>query len=131
AFARDLLTSWSDGRIKLYLTWIGLQLRRQNPGLFMEGEYIPLLARGPQADHVIAFARRYQQRWVLFAATRYFRHLAPPERLPVGAMWNDTLFEMPEAAPTVWQNILTNDPAEGNSLESFFGTLPFGIYVGR
>ncbi len=130
AFARNLLSSWSDGRIKLYVTWIGLQLRRQNPGLFLHGEYIPLNASGPLADHVIAFARRFEGRWVIFAATRFFRHLTQPQQLPAGAMWNDTLLDLP-ACPDNWQNILTDEPAEGKSLESFFATLPFGIYVAR
>jgi (1->4)-alpha-D-glucan 1-alpha-D-glucosylmutase len=131
AFARNLWDTWADGRIKLYVTWIGLQLRKQNPGVFLAGDYVPLMADGPLGDHVIAFARTFENRWVLFAATRFFRHLAAPDRLPVGPMWNDTRFQLPDGAPGAWQNILTNEPAEGDSLESFFGTLPFGIYVGR
>ena len=130
-FARGLLQSWRDGRIKLYLTWIGLQLRRQNMRLFQEGEYVPIIARGVQADHVIAFARRFEERWVLFAATRFYRYLVEPESLPVGAVWNETMLQLPADAPRSWQNVLTNEPAEGESLESYFGTLPFGIFVGR
>jgi (1->4)-alpha-D-glucan 1-alpha-D-glucosylmutase len=125
------MSSWQDGRIKLYVTWTALQLRRQNPGLFMGGAYVPIAVHGPLADHVIAFARRYEDRWSLFLTTRFHRHLAQPGRLPVGTMWNDTMLELPSDCPTTWQNILTNEPAEGNSLESYFGTLPFGMYVAR
>jgi (1->4)-alpha-D-glucan 1-alpha-D-glucosylmutase len=131
SFARQLLRTWEDGRIKLYVTWSGLQLRRQNPGLFLRGEYVPVYAHGPQADHVVAFARRYEERWVLFAATRFYRHLAAPGELPIGTMWNDTRFDLPAGAPRAWQNILSNESAEGDSLESYFTTLPFGIFVGR
>jgi (1->4)-alpha-D-glucan 1-alpha-D-glucosylmutase len=131
AFARELMSSWPDGRIKLYVTWTGLQLRRQSPGLFMGGEYLPLNATGALADNVIAFARQFEDRWAIFATTRFFRFLASPGQLPVGNMWNDTFLELPPGCPGSWQNILTNEPAEGNSLESFFGTLPFGIYVTR
>ena len=130
-FAKDLMSSWQDGRIKLYLTWTGLQLRRQNPGLFMGGDYVPVEVSGPLADHVIAFARHYQDRWALFVTTRFFRHLVQPGLLPVGTMWNDTMLALPAAAPTTWQNILTNEPAEGTSLESYLGTLPFGMFVAR
>jgi (1->4)-alpha-D-glucan 1-alpha-D-glucosylmutase len=130
-FAKGLLHNWSDARIKLYITWIGLQLRRQNPMLFISGDYVPIYARGPQADHVVAFARRYEERWVLFAAARFFRYLTQPDQLPGGAMWNETLLDLPADAPRTWQNILTNESAEGGSMESYFATLPFGIYVGR
>lgn len=131
AFVRELMDGWTDGRIKMYVTWIGLQLRRQNPGLFMGGEYVPIAVSGPLAEHVIAFARRYENRWALFAATRFCRHLAPPNQLPVGTMWNDTMLQLPPDCPSVWQHVLTNEPAEGSALESYLGTLPFGIYVGR
>ena len=131
AFTNELMNSWQDGRIKLYMTWTGLQLRKQNPGIFMAGDYVSLNVIGPLSDHVIAFARRYEERWVLFVATRFFRHLTPPGRLPVGTMWNDTLLELAEGMPAMWQNILTNESAEGRSLESFLPSLPFGIYVSR
>jgi (1->4)-alpha-D-glucan 1-alpha-D-glucosylmutase len=130
-FAQALMRSWQDGRIKLYVTWTGLQLRKQNPGLLLHGEYVPLVARGPQQDHVVAFARRYEDRTVLFAASRFYRYLAQPEALPTGAVWNETRFELPADFPQQWQNILTNEPAEGDSLTSFFSSLPFGIFVAR
>ncbi|HEY0672233.1 MAG TPA: malto-oligosyltrehalose synthase [Longimicrobiales bacterium] len=130
-FAQELMSSWQDGRIKLYLTWIGLQLRRQNPGLLLNGEYIPLLARGPQEEHVVAFARRYESRYVLFAAARFYRYLTQPETLPAGMSWSETRLQLPPDFPHNWQNILTNESAEGDSLTSFFSTLPFGIYVAR
>ncbi len=128
---QELMTSWTDGRIKLYLTWTGLQLRKQNPGLLLHGEYIPVFARGPQEDCVVAFARRFEDRTLLFAVSRFFRHLAGPGQLPTSAVWHDTRLQLPPELPRQWQNILTNEPAEGDSLASYFSTLPFGIYAAR
>ena len=48
---------WQDGRPKLYLTWRALELRREKPGLFAGGEYVPLEVSGEGADHLVAFAR--------------------------------------------------------------------------
>jgi (1->4)-alpha-D-glucan 1-alpha-D-glucosylmutase len=131
AFVQEMMRSWEDGRIKQYITWTGLQLRKQNGSLLLRGEYIPVLAHGPQADHVIAFARRYESQWALFATSRFYRHLAPAGQLPLAATWNETRLGLPADAPRSWQNIITNEPAEGDSLESYFATLPFGIYVPR
>jgi (1->4)-alpha-D-glucan 1-alpha-D-glucosylmutase len=47
-----------DGRAKLLLLRQGLQLRRELPALFLEGEYLPLAPQGPDAEHLVAFARR-------------------------------------------------------------------------
>ena len=114
-----------------YLEELAATLRKQNPGLLLRGEYIPVFARGPQEDCVVAFARRYEDRTLLFAVSRFFRHLAGPGQLPTSAVWQDTRFELPPDFPRQWQNILTNEPAEGDSLASYFSTLPFGIYAAR
>src|SRR5262249_19116035 len=63
----NLLTSWADGRLKLFVTWKLLNFRREHPNLFLEGEYIPLSVTGPSADHVIAFARRLHEDWCVVA----------------------------------------------------------------
>ena len=55
--ARELLGSWEDGRIKLYLTQTVLLLRRERPDLFAAGGYLPLLPEGPRAGNLCAFAR--------------------------------------------------------------------------
>lgn len=49
--------SWFDGRIKLFVTWKLLQLRAERRATFLDGPYTPLEVSGPQAEHVIAFAR--------------------------------------------------------------------------
>ena len=54
--ARELLRAWPDGRVKLYVTWRLLQLRREHP-VFAGGPYTPLETTGSDADKLIAFAR--------------------------------------------------------------------------
>jgi len=54
----ELVASMADGRIKLYLTRQVLRLRRDVPGLFTSGEYVPIQARGPRMANVFAFQRR-------------------------------------------------------------------------
>ena len=44
--ARDLVAAKEDGRIKLYVTHRSLACRRDHPGLFTAGEYVPLAAEG-------------------------------------------------------------------------------------
>ena len=61
--ARELVAAKEDGRIKLYVTHLTLQCRRENPGLFTDGAYVPLEAEGPRKDHVFGFARGKDGRW--------------------------------------------------------------------
>ena len=55
---RDLVTAKEDGRIKLYVHYKTLGLRRERPGLLSAGDYFPMACEGAHADHVFAFARR-------------------------------------------------------------------------
>ncbi len=55
--AAELQRTWTDGRIKAYLTWSLLHLRRELPDLFTSGAYQRLETRGRLADRVLAFAR--------------------------------------------------------------------------
>jgi (1->4)-alpha-D-glucan 1-alpha-D-glucosylmutase len=47
-----------DGRAKLLLVREALRFRRAHGPLFLEGEYVPLVVEGPDAEHVVALARR-------------------------------------------------------------------------
>jgi (1->4)-alpha-D-glucan 1-alpha-D-glucosylmutase len=72
----DVLSLWyknpKNGKLKLYLTWKGLQLRQRYKSLFLEAEYIPLTVKGPHSDSIVAYMRKKKGRWLIFAAKRFF-----------------------------------------------------------
>nr|MBA3273635.1 malto-oligosyltrehalose synthase [Chthoniobacterales bacterium] len=55
--ASSLAASLDDGRAKMLVTMKSLQARRTHPGLFCDGDYVALLAKGQAARHVFAFGR--------------------------------------------------------------------------
>jgi (1->4)-alpha-D-glucan 1-alpha-D-glucosylmutase len=65
-----LLETWGDGRIKLYLTWKLLRLRRDHVATFLDGTYRPLQTTGSGAESIVAFARDE----IVFAAPRLIRN---------------------------------------------------------
>nr|MCU0973435.1 malto-oligosyltrehalose synthase [Burkholderiales bacterium] len=87
-----VLQNWADGAPKMYLIWRALQLRREYPRLFAEGDYTPLAAAGERAENVVAYARRQGDVAVIAVAGRLFgRLVAEPSDLPLGpAVWGDT-----------------------------------------
>ncbi len=106
---RELLAEWEDGRIKLYLTYKGLNYRREHRELFEKGTYLPLEAGGGRGRHVCAFARRVGERCVIAAAPRFMADLIPePGMVPCGEkVWGDSFLTMPEGGGTTYRNILT------------------------
>ena len=108
----ELVATRTDGRIKLYIIWRLLTCRRDFPGLFTEGAYVPLDADGPQRDHVFAFQRSLQDRHVLVVVPRLLTQLAPnPPQLPMGGeVWSDTTLLLPASSPRRrWLNLFTGE----------------------
>ncbi len=107
----DLLTNWTDGRVKLWLTHAALAFRCDHAGLFLAGEYLPLVVSGQRADHVVAFARRHDDAWAIIVAPRLYATLAAanglgPGDAPVGDVWGDTVVTLPEDAPDEWERVV-------------------------
>ena len=107
----ELLKSYEDGRIKLYLIFRTLNYRRENQELFDAGEYLPLEAQGARARNLCAFARRGKGKTVIAAAPRFMATLAPePGQFPLGeAAWLDSFLLLPEGATGRYRNVITNE----------------------
>ncbi len=84
---RKLVSSWSDGRIKLAWTKRLLNLRQSLPDVFLQGDYVPLATGGAQSNHVLAFARIYKKDVAIVAVLRHFASLTDQGRSwPTGAL---------------------------------------------
>src|SRR5205814_949731 len=83
----ELLQSWPDGRIKLFVTQRLLRFRRDHPELFRQGTYSPLAANGTFADCAVAFVREHKGEWLLLIVPRLSSRVGFP---PVGERWQDT-----------------------------------------
>jgi (1->4)-alpha-D-glucan 1-alpha-D-glucosylmutase len=74
ALLTELLDNSADGRIKLYVTWRLLQLRRERTATFLDGPYRELAVSGEGAQSLVAFARDD----IAFIAPRLIRRRLRP-----------------------------------------------------
>jgi (1->4)-alpha-D-glucan 1-alpha-D-glucosylmutase len=97
ALARDLVSHWEDGGIKLYTIHRALECRRQTPDLFHNGDYVPLRTGGTSGERVVAFARRGPAGAVLTVVPRLVAPVTDAgARLPLGPVtWTDTVVFLP------------------------------------
>jgi (1->4)-alpha-D-glucan 1-alpha-D-glucosylmutase len=107
----ELTEAPEDGRIKLYLIWKTLCLRRQFPDLFQMGEYLPLTVEGTKADHVVAFARKSESSTVLVVVPRLVAGLLGDVDLPpIGPqVWEDTQILLPFCGSATYRNAFTEE----------------------
>jgi (1->4)-alpha-D-glucan 1-alpha-D-glucosylmutase len=111
----DLLDQWPDSRVKLWLTWRLLDLRRRLPDLFAHGDYTGIDPTGRHATHLLAFERHHaDQRMVVVVSRLVNPLLQGPAGWPVGDVWAAT--RLPVSG--CFRNILTSDRIEAQeSLE--------------
>ncbi len=131
--AKELLESWRDGRIKMFLTWRALQARKERPELFEHGSYIPLEVTGECANNIIAFARAHEGQWAITIAPLLVAKMAPEGEWPIGEVWKETRVLFPDGCGML-SDVFTGrsfsedpDRAPGTLVSELFVDLPFAL----
>jgi len=126
SLVRDVLASMEDGRVKMFLIWRVLSLRRRLAGLFSGGDYLPLSPRGRRRNSVIAFARRKGPQWALTVAPRLLHAWLKDGEIPLGGQfWGDTGLAAVDGMPSIWRDAITGE-------ELVFGSkYPMGTILQR
>ncbi|WP_080055153.1 malto-oligosyltrehalose synthase [Spirosoma aerolatum] len=105
---QELWQSRYNGQIKLRLVYTLLQERQQNPSLFAEGQYAPLMIEGRYKEQVLAFARHDTQHWYVVAIPLGIARLCRDQQTaPTTIDWGDTYILLPDEAPKRWKHRLT------------------------
>jgi (1->4)-alpha-D-glucan 1-alpha-D-glucosylmutase len=133
----ELLDTWEDGRLKLWLTKCVLNFRRAHRELFLQGGYVPVEAGGQHRESVCSFARFAENDWALVAAPRLLTRVVGPGKFPVGDVWGDGTLKLPVRAPARWENLFTCEKlvATGGRREralrlaDVLSRLPFAVLV--
>jgi (1->4)-alpha-D-glucan 1-alpha-D-glucosylmutase len=134
----DLLRAWPDGRIKLFVLWRLLSIRRRYPGLFAEGGYEAATTVGDKADNVVAFVRRGAGATLLVAVPRLVARLTDAGRpFPLGAAaWGDTALVLPgDLVSGAWSQVFAGVPLKPHGdgrlmLADLLSILPVAVALG-
>ena len=133
-YARELAANMDDGRIKAYVIWKILNLRKQWADLFQLGEYVPLEIVGERGKHVVAFVRRHRTQTLIVAAPRLCAQLMGGGfRTPCGEeVWQDAQIKIPDHA-THFRNVFAGEKltAEygGLSVKDLFHNFPVALLL--
>jgi (1->4)-alpha-D-glucan 1-alpha-D-glucosylmutase len=137
--AHRLADDWTDGRIKLYLTWQALQLRSERSALFQHGAYLPLMADGPLDEHLIGYLRQHEDAQIVAGVPRLVGRLldAPSDGTEAGALrfragiWDDTRLLLPDPPGQRYRSAFTGAVVETVEAEgrAFQSALPVGTLL--
>jgi (1->4)-alpha-D-glucan 1-alpha-D-glucosylmutase len=142
--ARQLGTNPRDSRSKLFVTWRLLNLRREQPELFLTGEYVPLEVLGARQQHIVAFLRRAPDgSQMLVVVPRLIAQLlgatsweTGQPRAPLGQhVWLDTEVVLPAPLAGEFTSALTGEPVgtsqEVLSVAQLLQTFPAAVAVSK
>lgn len=94
--AKEVMSEWSDGSIKLYVIFTSMKYRKHHRELFTNGDYIALASDGTFNKNVCAFARQKQGKTVLIIAPRFLARLIQVDEDPLGEKaWGDSSILLP------------------------------------
>ena len=129
ASIEEMLASWKDGRIKMYLIRTLLRYRQNYPDLFSKGTYMPMKIGGPHANRFMSFCRQGQgQKLLVTVMTQAGREKSPDE------FCAGTILSAP-GFPGTWRNLLTGSEGKTSRgelpLETLFDQWPISLLVGR
>lgn len=121
-----------SGLLKYGITERLAQLRLSRKGLF-QGDYVPLVAAGRQRKHVLAFARRQGNEWLLVIVPLHIQQQAidyAEGEKPID--WGNTVIQLPREAPQRWRNVFTDAVCEADGvlqLNAALRRLPVGVWT--
>ena len=111
----ELLATKEDGRIKLFLIYRALKVRKHMTDFFQKAPYIPMEVEGRFKKHIFSFARKDRGRWVLTITPRLLSSLIKEDEYPLGIkVWDDTSVVLSEDFPLLWEDAITSQSIKGS-----------------
>ncbi len=105
---KALKMDYSTGKIKMFTQHKTLLNRRREQELFQKGEYIPLTISGKTSKRFIAYARVFGEEWRIVIVPLMVSELFDHKSLdPNVKHFEDLEINLPENAPSEWNNIFT------------------------
>jgi (1->4)-alpha-D-glucan 1-alpha-D-glucosylmutase len=108
-------------------------VRKKNPEIFSEGDYLPLDVSGPRSSHIVAYARVLPMACAIVVFCRSIAHLMPDDStLKISAShWNGTCLVVPPELQGTFSNAFFPEETiilrTGNRIAQILSRFPVAI----
>ncbi|WP_276133156.1 malto-oligosyltrehalose synthase [Polluticoccus soli] len=135
ANAENLDELWANrhsGKIKLWLIYRLMNLRKQYSELFLKGKYIPIEVKGKYRNHLMAFMRRYKTEWCLTVIPLHTASMLKDGEGLNGFDWKDTRLVLPENVPAEWSSMAGEKlKIEKLAIADLFAQMPVALLIAK
>jgi (1->4)-alpha-D-glucan 1-alpha-D-glucosylmutase len=127
---QEILKTPQDGKIKFFITQKLLALRKEFPNVFSEGSYLIVDTQGIKSNHILAYARKHQEKIILIITSRFFSFFMRSFNEKT-YFWSDMIVELPkEISKYQFRDIFsetTFPKQESLELKDCFLNMPFAV----
>ena len=119
-----------NSSIKLWLTQLLLNERKNDTETFKNGIYIPLKVNGKYKDNVLAYARQNDNNWYIIAIPLHLGQINADSNHPGNIDWGNTQIILPEDAPIKWDNLFSGKSSAHTdhiNVDSIFKAFPLAL----
>lgn len=127
---RQLWQNRYDGTIKLWLVKELVKFRKHDAALASDSSYIPLKVSGRYRKHILAFARRSGDDWMIVVLPLHLAAIGKISKFVPGSFdWADTSVHLSVNHSVAWHHMLFDIAGEGTeiSVNAIFRDLPIAI----
>jgi (1->4)-alpha-D-glucan 1-alpha-D-glucosylmutase len=131
SYLQDLLLNPANGKVKMFITYKALHVRNENLQVFNNGNFIPLEVKGKFKNNIIAFARKFEENFVITVAPRFLTNIVKENELPVGNnYWGDTYINLSNFNSQAFKNNFTGEEFTNKDkvfIGEIFKNFPFAL----
>ncbi|MBE9464254.1 malto-oligosyltrehalose synthase [Dyadobacter subterraneus] len=125
----------NNAQIKLWLTHQLYNLRKENPALFAEGDYVNLEVEGTYKNNVLAFARVYKQTVLITAVPLHTAIMCEEQKKELFDLhWKDTTITLPSGMNAEWESLFAEKQSEYQDsvpVSDLFKSFPAAVLKGQ
>lgn len=124
--------SWTDGTLKVFINYILLNFRKNNPDLFLSGDYEVIETTGARESGIISYSRRKGKKMIIVTVPIKAGKMAELDFAGDAEAWKDTEIRIPHVTSGRYKDIFTGKIfSTGDSLRvgEMFSQFPFSVML--
>lgn len=122
--------NWRDGTLKIFINYIILNFRKNNPDLFLSGNYEAIETTGSYESGIISYCRRKDEKLIIVTVPIKTEAMADWDFTTGTDVWKDTAIKLPGGLSGRYRDIFTGMIfSAGDSLKvgEMFSQFPFSV----
>jgi len=127
-----ICNGWKDGTLKIFINFILLNFRRNNPDLFLSGDYQEIETTGAFESKILSFCRRKGSSIIIVTVMLKNENIGESHMQTGMDEWKDTAIKIPHGYHGSYRDVFTGkvfSDSESLKVGEMFSQFPFSVII--